>query len=309
MNWRDSSTDSSQDSSPPAAHESAIANPPHLRRRPWQFWLIGGCLGVLALIGVACGALGGLAVGVYQFALHEPTVSAESLRTFAVRGAPQLVVTNPAGSVTLAPGDAGEARIEATRRARDRTEDDARKALGTITLDLRQDGEMITVVAGFSGPNRNWPGASRAVDLLITIPMSAGVTVHESAGDVNVGALNGPLSLQVDAGNVRVTGATVSGSSQIAMGAGNVTMDGALSERATLDVRIEAGNATITLPAATAAHIEAQTAAGDVVVRGWPIAARHTSGAMLLAAGDTHSGALARLTVEAQAGDILIQAR
>ena len=98
--------------------------------------------GVLMLLGALCGALGGMAVGVYQFVFHEPTVSASTLRTFTVQGAPQVVVTNPAGSVTFAPGEDGAVRVEATSRARDRTEDDARKALGTITLDLRQDGEI-----------------------------------------------------------------------------------------------------------------------------------------------------------------------
>ncbi|HEY7093392.1 MAG TPA: hypothetical protein VH393_09450 [Ktedonobacterales bacterium] len=278
-------------------------------RRPWHVWLIGGCLGVLLLLGALCGALGGLAVGVYQFVFNEPTVSASSLRTFAVQGAPQVVVTNPAGSVTFAPGEDGAVRIEATSHARDRTEDDARKALGSITLDLRQDGDIVSVVARFNGRGSAWPGATRLVDLLLTVPARTGVMVNQSAGDATVGALTGPLSLHVDAGNIRMTGATFTNDSQVQVGAGNVSIDGALAGAATLDISIDAGNATLTLPAATAAHIEAWTDAGSLTVHGWPISTRHTTGATLLAAGDTRASPQARLMVKVEAGDITIQAR
>jgi hypothetical protein len=278
-------------------------------RRPWSVWLIGGCFGVLILLGAFCGGLGGLAIGVFQFVFHEPEVRADTLRTFSVQSAPQVVVTNPAGSVRFAPGEDGSVRIEATRRARDRTEDDARTALDTIGLDMSQDGLTINIVARFTGHESVWPGASRLMDLLITVPIKTGVTVNQSAGDVTVGALTGPLSLQVGAGNAHLTGATITDDSQIQVSAGNVDMDGALADAATLDVRIDAGDATFTLPAATAAHVEARTNAGAVTVHGWPISPDHTSGATLLAVGDTRPGALARLTVEVEAGNISIQAR
>jgi hypothetical protein len=260
-------------------------------------------------MGAVCGALGGMAVGVYQFVFHEPTVSAETLRTFTIRGEPQVIVTNPAGSVTFAPGDDGEVRVEATSRARDRTEDDARKALDSISLNLNQEGETVNIVGSFRGAGSAWPGASRLIDLLITVPVKTSATVSQSAGDATVGALTGPLSLHVDAGNIHVVGATIEGSSVVQVGAGNISMDGALSPATALDLRIDAGNATITLPAATSVHIEAMTHAGNVFVHGWSISTRHTSGATLLAAGDTRSGPQARLTVEVDAGDITIKSR
>jgi hypothetical protein len=308
VDWRDSSNETSQDPTP-----SISSSFTHMRkrppRRPWYVWLIGGCFGVLIVLGAFCGALGGMAVGVYQFVFHEPTISANILRTFDIQGAPQVVVTNPAGSVTFAPGEDGAVRVEATSRARDRTEDDARKALGTMSVDLRQDGQTVSVVARFSGHGSAWPGASRTVDLLITVPVKTSATVRQSAGDATVGALTGPLSLHVDAGNVRVAGAAVSGDSDVQVGAGNVSIDGALTQATDFAVRINAGNATLTLPAATSAHIEAAAHAGNVIVHGWPISTRHSSGATLLAAGDTRSGPQARLTVAVEAGDITIQSR
>jgi hypothetical protein len=306
VDWRDSSRETALLSD---SAERAPRRERRVRRRPWHIWLIGGCFGVLILLGALCGALGGMAVGVYQFVFNEPVVSSNTLRTFTVQSAPQVIVTNPAGSVTFAPGEDGAVRIEATRSARDRTEDDARKALETISLDLRQDGDTVSVVARFSGHDSAWPGASRLVDLLITVPVKTSATVRQSAGDATVGALTGPLSLHIDAGNVHVAGATIERASVVQVGAGNVSMDGALAPAAALDIRIDAGNATVTLPAATSAHIEASAHAGNVIVHGWPISTRHTSGATLLAAGDTRSGPQARLTVEVDAGDITIQPR
>lgn len=279
------------------------------RRRPRLFWLVGGCFAVLALLVVACGAIGGMAVGIFQFAFHEPMATAETLRTFAVQDTPQLIVTNPAGAVTLATGVDNSIRIEATRHARDRTEDDARKALATIALDLRQDGETVSVVAQFTARASAWPGALRGVDLLISVPVRTKVSVTEAAGDIRVGALTGQQNLHVDAGNIDVTGATISSDSQMRVGAGNVTLDGALASGAALDVRIDAGNATLTLPSSTTTHIEARTDAGDVAVRGWPISTRHTTGATLLASGDTRPDAQSRLTVAVEAGDVTIRAR
>jgi hypothetical protein len=278
-------------------------------RRPWHVWLIGGCLGVLWLLGALCGALGGLAVGVYQFVFNEPTVNASTLRTFTVQAAPQVAVTNPAGSVAFAPGEDGAVRIAATSRARDRTQDDARKALGTITLDLRQEGDTVSVVARFSGRGSAWPGATRLVDLLITVPVRTSVTINQSAGDATVDALTGPLSLHVDAGNIHMADGTFTHDSHVQVGAGNVSIDGALAEASTLDVTIDAGNVTLTLPSATAAYLEAWTDSGSLTVHGWPIYPRHTSGATLVAAGDTRASPQARLTVKVKAGDITIQAR
>jgi hypothetical protein len=63
------------------------------------------------------------------------------------------------------------------------------------------------------------------------------------------------------------------------------------------------------LPSATAAHIEAWTDAGSLTIHGWPISTRHTTGATLLAAGDTRASPQARLMVKVAAGDITIQAR
>jgi hypothetical protein len=308
VDWRDFSNETSQVATP-SISPKPTSRRNRTMRHSWQGWLIGGCLGVLLLLGALCGALGGLAVGVYQFVFNEPTVSASSLRTFAVQGAPQVVVTNPAGSVTFAPGENGAVRIEATRRARDRTGDDASKALDTITLDLRQDGDTVSIAARFSGRGSAWPGATRLVDLLITVPARTSVTVNQSAGDATVGALTGPLSLHVDAGNIHMTDATFTNDSQVQVGAGNVSIDGALAGAAMLDISIDAGNATLTLPSATDAHIEAWTDAGSLSVRGWPISTRHTTGATLLAAGDTRASPQARISVKVKAGDIMIQAR
>jgi hypothetical protein len=312
VDWRDFSSATSHETSQiatPSIPPKPASGRLYPTRRPWYVWLIGGCLGVLLLLGAFCGALGGLAVGVYQFVFNEPTLSASSLRTFAVQGAPQVVVTNPAGSVTFAPGEDSAVRIEATSRARDRTEDDARKALGSITLDLRQDGDIVSVVARFNGRGSAWPGAARLVDLLITVPVRTGVMVNQSAGDATVGALTGPLSLHVDAGNIHMTDATFTNNSQVQVGAGNVSIDGALAGAAVLRISIDAGNATLTLPSATAAHIEAWTDAGNLTLHGWPISTRHTSGATLLASGDTRASPQARLLVTVEAGDITIQAR
>jgi hypothetical protein len=106
-----------------------------------------------------------------------------------------------------------------------------------------------------------------------------------------------------------MTNATFTNDSQVQVGAGDVSIDGALAGAAVLDISIDAGNATLTLPSTTAAHIEAWTDAGNLTVHGWPIFARHTTGATLLATGDTRASPQARLTVKVEAGDITIQAR
>jgi hypothetical protein len=323
VDWRDSSSDPFRHDTPTAPlgetgeripssrrpRRERRANGARRTRRPWYVWLIGGCVGLIVLTALLCGALAGLAVGVFQFVLHEPTATADTTRTFNVQNAPHLVVTNPAGAVTIAPGDDGSIRIEATRHARDRTDGDAQKALDTVALDLTQDGDTVTIVMRLSGRGSAWPGAGRGADFIIHAPVKTSVLVNAGAGAITVGALISEMALRVDAGNIHVTGATFTGVSQAQVGAGNVTIDGALDETAALDVRIDAGDATLVLPATTAAHIQARTSAGDVKLTGWPIPVRRTSDATLLAAGDTRPGALARLTVEVGAGDILIQAR
>jgi hypothetical protein len=79
------------------------------------------------------------------------------------------------------------------------------------------------------------------------------------------------LAAIVNAGNLDAIDVTLRGGSDLALNAGNLTMDGALAPGATLEARLNAGNARFTLPSDTPALLDASTTVGQISVAGWQV--------------------------------------
>jgi hypothetical protein len=291
---------------PPAPSPAGLAE---RRGAPWYAWVIGGVLGALLLVIVGCCALSGLAVGLIGHLRGAPEVSDTTTKTFAVSGTPELVIRDPAGNVTLAPGATNAVRIEATRRVREPFGADAQRTLSAIQIQMTQSGATITVTVQFPGQTESAFSGDQSVDLDITTPPSSNLTANLAAGNLTLGALTGRLTIMASAGNVEASGITLTGASRIVANAGSVTLDGSLASGASLDVHVNAGNVLLRLPANTSARLDARASVGSVTVSGWPIIVTR-----LGATGERASGALGAnptgtITITVDSGNATVEAR
>lgn len=191
---------------------------------------------------------------------HELSVGAE----------PRLIVRNTAGTVAVQPGADGHVRVVVTKKVRGGLGAAAERDLEQVVVRVAQEGDTISVET--ETERRPISLKSFTIDIEITAPATcAQLEARLSAGNLVVRGLTTTLAATVNAGNLDAMDVTLRGGSDLALNAGNLTLDGALAPSATLDARLNAGNARFTLPRDTPAQLDAKTTVGQISVAGWQV--------------------------------------
>jgi hypothetical protein len=264
-------------------------------------WIIGGIVAFVALIAVVVALLAALVGDIVFSTIGQHEVSATTTNTFVVGGTPSLVISDAAGNVTIQQGDSSQVTVQVTKHAWGISDTVAKGVLDSMSVDVSQAGNMITVQTQWSGPAR------RSVDLLVIVPAQTNADVHLGAGHVDARHLTGAITLDAGAGNITADATTFAGTSLLHTGAGNVTIDGAIASGAAVDVRVGAGNATIALPSDTPAHLSASTGVGTMTITGWRIAVSGTVSHS--ARGDLGSNPTGTLTIQVGTGNLTVMSR
>lgn len=290
---------------PPRMLPPASSGPEGMRRRgsSWYVWVIGGCLGTLAVLVVGCALVSGAVGGLLVRLANMREADASFTQTYTVTGRPQITMDDFAGTVTVEAGKADVVQVTGTKRARAETDNVAQSGLSSITVTMQQQGNGITVRASASGN----AGASRSVDLTLTVPAEADLNLRLAAGDVEISGVSGALTVAAEAGNVELRQVTAMGASQVSASAGDVTFAGALADGATLTLTVGNGDVSATLPSGTATHVQGQTQAGNASVTGWPLTTTR-SGAATSVTGDTRANPTCTLVMTVSSGDITLRA-
>jgi hypothetical protein len=278
---------------------------PRRRHSPWYVWVVGCCLGSLAVTVVGCALVFGVFSGLLLRLGAVQEAQTTSTRTLNVTGTPQLAIDNFAGSVRVEPGADGQVTIQATKHARDNTPDAAQRDLGGIAVSIQSSGNTVSVRSGVAG-NVDL-GPTRSVDLLVTTPPQTNIQVRQGAGDVTLQGITGTVSATVDAGNLDLTAITLTGQSSAQTRAGGVTFGGSLADGASLSVLVTVGDVSVTLPPAAATHVDAKTSSGQMSVSGWQLGIRRSL-TVAEVTGDTGPHATSTLMIRVGTGNVAITA-
>jgi hypothetical protein len=274
----------------------------------WSGWVIGGVIAIIAVVGlmvaIAAAVIGGFIAA--NVGLLERTATSSS--SYTVTGSPNLVVSNPAGNVTVQSGTGNQVTVLVTKHARGNTAGAASDALSNTLVDVTQSGNTVTVSTRFNGVNLANMGR-RSVDLIVTAPAASSLDLNLGAGNVTVRQMSGAATLVTGAGNVTLDDATLAGTSRISTGAGNVEVTGTISPAASVNVHVGAGNVTMSLLAETPARLEASTGVGNLTITGWPVAATGIGFTGHRASGDLAPNPTATLTVDVGTGNLTLLKR
>jgi hypothetical protein len=221
------------------------------------------CAALTACTVAAAGALQGILVATSP-------ARATVTRQFAVGALPSVQINADAANIQVAQGSTGQVGVTLTKETHAITRSLAQQDLDAITLDTQQSGDRVTIRVntpdgvGFFGAGR------RSINLLVTVPPTANASVTSSAGNVDIDDITGKINVEISAGNVTMSGVTMSGSSSVRASAGNMDIQSALAPETNLDLSSSAGNVDLTLPSDTRAHVEATTSLGNASVSGFP---------------------------------------
>lgn len=167
----------------------------------------------------------------------------DRIDTLEVVGQPHLVIQLHAADIRLKEGDAGRIVVQMSGSS---------DALDSIEVDATDD----TVTVRTTQRKKRW-FLGGSVDVVVTLPKGANVSISLGAGDIVVGLSVGDLEVHQGSGDVRVD--DVLGPTEIKVGSGDVrcaNLSGtARISSAAGDVRID-----------TASELTVSTAAGDLYV-------------------------------------------
>ncbi len=182
------------------------------------------------------------------------------VRTLAIGSTGLLELRNLAGDITVTAAPGREARIEIVRRARGRTEADARMGLDRTRVLVDHKGER-AVIAVEPGDRR--PPYFVSVAYTVTAPAGTRVVASSLSGNVTVSGIMGEIGALVTRGDVNIRRAAhVSGARTIS---GNVTLTDVNSDRG---VVVNALNGNVVLERVRARRVEVDVTSGDVQLTG-----------------------------------------
>jgi len=171
-----------------------------------------------------------------------------------------------------------------------------------VQINYNQSGNTITVATNSSGTFNFFNATS--VDFTITVPNTTDLQIHTNAGSININGVSGKMSLVSNAGTIRATQSSLTGSSMFKTNAGSINFNGSMGSTGTYDFETNAGSIDLTLTGNPSFHLNATTDAGSINTS-FPVNVnRNTADAT--ANGDVGTSPQATLTLKTNAGSITL---
>ena len=206
-----------------------------------------------------------------------PEQTEKITKSFKVGKAGTLDLSNLSGNITVTGGAGEEISLEAVKRVRAKTPEEAKKQLGAIQINITERAGRVDVRTEHTA--REIRGG---VDYTATVPGGASVFVKTMSGGVKITNVRGELRAETVSGDVTIAGAgalvrakvfsgnvavsDISGDGEVSFGSlsGNVTARNVKAK--SVDASTTSGN--VTLIDVTCDRASGRTMSGDVEYTG-----------------------------------------
>ncbi|HKD74710.1 MAG TPA: hypothetical protein VKB76_04415, partial [Ktedonobacterales bacterium] len=170
--------------------------------------VIGSILGVFGALGLLAVVLGSCSGAIYLAAVTQPPVTEHTTQTLPLAGAgiPTITCHIDAGSLQIVAGTGNQVSVAITKSVRDFSQDQARRDLAALKVNLTQQGNAITITETYppsSGWGLSWlTEIQRQIDLVVTVPAEANLAITSSAGDTSITGITGQIAIDSSAGRL-----------------------------------------------------------------------------------------------------------
>jgi Putative adhesin len=197
---------------------------------------------------------------------RRPFVETErATRTFRIGTAGELYLANIVGDITISRGTGNEAHVEMIKTARGTTTEEAKEALGLVTIDIVERPNRAELKTIYPGGDEMRRGNRRNVDVSVafnvTVPTGTRVRANSIAGALSAKDVKGDLVLKSVSGAVRLangggtsTAESISGTVEVV----ETAFDGALSA--------STASGPITLRRVKARRLDAHSISGSLIL-------------------------------------------
>lgn len=141
----------------------------------------------------------------YQESRQGPETTDRVVQTFKVGADGALDLTGISGDVRVTGGSGNEVRIEATKRVRHRSTDQAKRLLADLRVEMNNVNGRVEVRTIY--PRRGSygeRGISARVDYVVAVPTGITVAVKSISGDVAVSGVRGEVRAETVSGDVNI---------------------------------------------------------------------------------------------------------
>jgi hypothetical protein len=179
------------------------------------------------------------------------------VKSFPVGKAGSLLLHNISGDVVITAGGGSEIRVEAVKKAKGRSQDEARQQLDNVVLTMQEagGGRVDIRVEPRGRESRAW------IDFNVVVPHEAAAEVHSVSGDITVTGVKGEVRAETVSGDVKGSGLTRLASAKSVSGdvvLNNVESDGTLV--------LSAVSGDVTANGLKARALEVSAVSGDTVL-------------------------------------------
>ena len=213
--------------------------------------------------------------------------------TFKVGENGSLRIGNIAGDVTVSAGSGSEIQVEAVKRGRGKTEDEARARRDDVQVEMRQNGTRVEVDTVHKRGSRAW------VDYTVLVPAGTTVDVKSVSGDVEISNVRGEVRAESVSGDVVASALPRVALLKSVSGDVSATSSGSEGE-----VSLGSVSGDITAQGFKSRSAEVGTVSGDVVLKGCTCGQARVSS---VSGGITYTGRLekqGRYEFKSHSGDI-----
>jgi hypothetical protein len=107
-----------------------------------------------------------------------------------------------------------------------------------------------------------------SVDLQVTVPNGANLSLNTGSGTINVSGVEGQMTLITTDGGIDASNDVLSGSSTITTNTGDINFDGTISKGGNYQFSTSSGTINVALPSSPAFHVVATTNSGSIDIPG-----------------------------------------
>ncbi|HUG34747.1 MAG TPA: DUF4097 family beta strand repeat-containing protein [Anaerolineales bacterium] len=168
-----------------------------------------------------------------------------------------LKVDDDAGDVSVLGRDVEAVEIRIVKTGYATTQARAEEALENIHVEVRQNGNAITLIYKLSGRQTH---EVNTVDLIVTVPTETAVEIDNGFGTIDVSDLKGNVDISSDFGDVTVT--NIEGALALDNSSGTIKINGV--DAGAQDVKIEADFGSISLDKVNGRDITVNSSSGTL---------------------------------------------
>ena len=125
-------------------------------------------------------------------------------QTHKVGDAGALDVSHLSGDIRVTGGSGGDIKIDATKRARHRDPEQAKRLLDALRIDVNNFNGRVEVRTIYPRRGSFGNNISASVDYVISVPAGASVTLKSISGDISVSNVKGEVRAETVSGSVNV---------------------------------------------------------------------------------------------------------